>query len=64
MASRVLEVVVSAQSCCSQVLYEDYRMVAVSAPYVAGFLAFREVPFLVEALQRLEQEKPELKPQV
>ncbi|XP_064006832.1 endonuclease V isoform X3 [Pogoniulus pusillus] len=47
-----------------EVLYEDYRMVAVSAPYVAGFLAFREVPFLVEALQRLEQEKPELKPQV
>ncbi|XP_054026836.1 endonuclease V [Dryobates pubescens] len=47
-----------------EVLYEDCRMVAVSAPYVAGFLAFREVPFLVEALQRLEQEKPELKPQV
>ncbi|KFQ09441.1 Endonuclease V, partial [Leptosomus discolor] len=30
-----------------EVLYEDCRMVAVSAPYVAGFLAFREVPFLV-----------------
>ncbi|KAM6245614.1 endonuclease V isoform 2-T2 [Porphyrio hochstetteri] len=39
-------------------------MVAVSTPYVPGFLAFREVPFLVEAVQRLEQEKPELKPQV
>ncbi|XP_068007370.1 endonuclease V isoform X2 [Melanerpes formicivorus] len=59
-----LEVVVSVLSPCSQVLYEDCRMVAVSAPYVAGFLAFREVPFLVEALQRLEQQKPELKPQV
>uniref|UniRef100_A0A8C2UGK7 Endonuclease V n=1 Tax=Coturnix japonica TaxID=93934 RepID=A0A8C2UGK7_COTJA len=47
-----------------EVLYEDYRMVAVSAPYVAGFLAFREVPFLVESVQRLEQEKPELRPQV
>ncbi|KFU85911.1 Endonuclease V, partial [Chaetura pelagica] len=47
-----------------QVLYEDCRMVAVEAPYVAGFLAFREVPFLVEALQRLEQEQPSLKPQV
>ncbi|NWI71325.1 ENDOV Endonuclease, partial [Todus mexicanus] len=47
-----------------EVLYEDCRMVAVSAPYVAGFLAFREVPFLVEAVQRLQQEKPELKPQV
>ncbi|XP_075025436.1 endonuclease V isoform X6 [Calonectris borealis] len=47
-----------------EVLYEDCRMVAVSAPYVAGFLAFREVPFLVEAVQRLQQEEPKLKPQV
>lgn len=51
-------------SCCSQVLYEDCRMVTVSAPYVAGFLAFREVPFLVEAVQRLQQEEPRLRPQV
>ncbi|NXL06658.1 ENDOV Endonuclease, partial [Mesembrinibis cayennensis] len=47
-----------------EVLYEDCRMVAVSAPYVAGFLAFREVPFLVEAVQRLQQKEPRLKPQV
>ncbi|XP_040386478.1 endonuclease V isoform X1 [Cygnus olor] len=47
-----------------EVLYEDCQMVAVSAPYVAGFLAFREVPFLVEAVQRLQQEEPRLKPQV
>ncbi|NWU89931.1 ENDOV Endonuclease, partial [Upupa epops] len=47
-----------------EVLYEDCRLVTVSAPYEAGFLAFREVPFLVEAVQRLQQEKPELEPQV
>ncbi|NXL98672.1 ENDOV Endonuclease, partial [Tyrannus savana] len=47
-----------------QVLYEDCRMVALTAPYVAGFLAFREVPFLVEAVQRLQQEQPRLRPQV
>ncbi|XP_052543559.1 endonuclease V isoform X2 [Tympanuchus pallidicinctus] len=47
-----------------EVLYEDCRMVAVNAPYVAGFLAFREVPFMVEAVQRLQQEQPELRPQV
>ncbi|NXH11876.1 ENDOV Endonuclease, partial [Bucco capensis] len=47
-----------------EVLYADCRMVAVNAPYVAGFLAFREVPFLVEAVQRLQQEEPKLKPQV
>uniref|UniRef100_A0A8C3Y2B8 Endonuclease V n=1 Tax=Catharus ustulatus TaxID=91951 RepID=A0A8C3Y2B8_CATUS len=39
-------------------------MVAVTAPYVAGFLAFREVPVLVEAVQRLQQEEPQLQPQV
>ncbi|NXT70712.1 ENDOV Endonuclease, partial [Chaetops frenatus] len=47
-----------------EVLYQDCRMVAVSAPYVAGFLAFREVPVLVEAVQRLQQEEPHLQPQV
>ncbi|NXG20784.1 ENDOV Endonuclease, partial [Grallaria varia] len=47
-----------------QVLYEDCRMVTVTAPYVAGFLAFREVPFLVDAVQRLQAEEPELSPQV
>ncbi|XP_062447579.1 endonuclease V isoform X3 [Rhea pennata] len=47
-----------------EVLYEDCQMVAVTAPYVAGFLAFREVPFLVEAVQRLQQKELRLKPQV
>ncbi|XP_071430031.1 endonuclease V isoform X2 [Pithys albifrons albifrons] len=47
-----------------EVLYEDCRLVTVTAPYVAGFLAFREVPFLVEAVQRLQQEEPKLRPQV
>ncbi|KAF4797459.1 E3 ubiquitin-protein ligase RNF213 [Turdus rufiventris] len=47
-----------------EVLYQDCRMVAVTAPYVAGFLAFREVPVLVEAVQRLQQEEPQLQPQV
>ncbi|NXK40464.1 ENDOV Endonuclease, partial [Piprites chloris] len=47
-----------------EVLYEDFRMVAITTPYVAGFLAFREVPFLVEAVQRLQQEEPRLRPQV
>ncbi|XP_038013132.1 endonuclease V isoform X2 [Motacilla alba alba] len=47
-----------------EVLYQDCRMVPVTAPYVAGFLAFREVPVLVEAVQRLQQEEPRLQPQV
>ncbi|XP_077380985.1 endonuclease V-like isoform X4 [Festucalex cinctus] len=47
-----------------EVLYEDSQMVTLTAPYMAGFLAFRETPFLLEALQRLEREKPALVPQV
>ncbi|CAG5945200.1 unnamed protein product [Menidia menidia] len=39
-------------------------MVALTAPYVAGFLGFREAPFLLEALQRLEFSQPSLMPQV
>ncbi|XP_072319989.1 endonuclease V-like [Eucyclogobius newberryi] len=47
-----------------KVLYKDSQMVALTAPYIAGFLAFRETPFLLEALKRLKNNKPELMPQV
>lgn len=47
-----------------QLLYEDSQMVTLTAPYIAGFLAFRETPFLLEALQRLRRNRPELLPQV
>ncbi|XP_049899577.1 endonuclease V-like isoform X1 [Epinephelus moara] len=47
-----------------ELLYEDSQMVTLTAPYIAGFLAFRETPFLLEALQRLERNQPELLPQV
>lgn len=45
-------------------VYEDSRMVGLKAPYVSGFLAFREVPFLVELVQRLQEKEPDLMPQV
>lgn len=47
-----------------KVVYEDSRMVGLKAPYVSGFLAFREVPFLVELVQRLQEKEPDLMPQV
>ncbi|RVE76366.1 hypothetical protein OJAV_G00009660 [Oryzias javanicus] len=47
-----------------KVLYRDSQMVTLTAPYVAGFLAFRETPFLLQALQRLQESQPELTPQV
>ncbi|XP_040845758.1 endonuclease V isoform X1 [Ochotona curzoniae] len=47
-----------------QVLYEESRLVSLTAPYVSGFLAFREAPFLVDAVQRLQEKAPDLMPQV
>ncbi|XP_054636355.1 endonuclease V-like isoform X2 [Dunckerocampus dactyliophorus] len=47
-----------------EVLYEDTQMVTLTAPYIAGFLAFRETPFFLDALQRLGMNKPTLVPQV
>lgn len=46
-----------------EVVYEDCRMVSLTAPYVSGYLAFREVPFLVDAVQRLQEKDPQLMPQ-
>ncbi|XP_045425592.1 endonuclease V isoform X4 [Lemur catta] len=47
-----------------KVVYEESRMVSLTAPYVSGFLAFREVPFLVDAVRRLQAKEPGLMPQV
>lgn len=44
-------------------LYEESRLVSLTAPYVSGFLAFREAPFLVDAVQRLQEKAPDLMPQ-
>ncbi|XP_066444052.1 endonuclease V isoform X2 [Eleutherodactylus coqui] len=47
-----------------EVIYEDCQMVTLDAPYVAGYLAFREVPSLVEAVKRLQERDSSLMPQV
>ncbi|KAM7068354.1 endonuclease V [Molossus nigricans] len=47
-----------------EVVYEECRMVSLTAPYLSGFLAFREVPFLVDAVRRLQEKQPSLMPQV
>ncbi|XP_077897616.1 endonuclease V isoform X2 [Ictidomys tridecemlineatus] len=47
-----------------EVVYEESRMVSLTAPYVAGFLAFREVPFLLDLVQRLQEKEPDLMPQI
>ncbi|KAK7144580.1 hypothetical protein R3I94_010869 [Phoxinus phoxinus] len=47
-----------------KLLYEDCKMVTLNAPYVAGFLGFREAPPLLQALEKLKNEQPNLMPQV
>lgn len=38
-------------------------MVKQTSPYVPGFLGFREAGFLVEKIENLRREKPEIMPQ-
>ena len=47
-----------------QVVYEDTSMIKLTAPYIPGYLAFREANFLVDKINRLQSTKPGLIPQV
>ncbi|EDQ90068.1 uncharacterized protein MONBRDRAFT_16520 [Monosiga brevicollis MX1] len=47
-----------------QVLHEESMMVQLTAPYIPGFLAFREVDHLVTLVRRLEASRPDLMPQL
>ena len=47
-----------------EVVYKDTKMVKMSAPYIPGFLAFREARFLVELVDAQKASKPEITPQV
>lgn len=47
-----------------RVVYESYKHVQLTLPYIPGFLAFREVPFLIELLDDLKAKQPELMPQL
>jgi len=47
-----------------KVLYESYKLVKLTKPYIPGFLAFREVNFLVDLVNQLRAQKPALVPQI
>jgi len=47
-----------------EVVYEDYQVVTLDAPYMAGFLAFREVKHEVKLIEKLRNTHPEYLPQV
>ena len=46
------------------VVYSDTRMVELTAPYVPGYLAFREAEPLIQLINSQREIKPELTPQV
>lgn len=47
-----------------EVLHVSSALVEMTEPYIPGFLAFREVGFLVELLESVRQQCPHLTPQV
>ena len=47
-----------------EVVYEQCERIALSAPYIPGYLAFREAPFILRLLARLRSARPDLAPDV
>ncbi|CAG2101671.1 unnamed protein product [Medioppia subpectinata] len=47
-----------------EIVYKNNTFIQLTTRYIAGFLAFREIEFLVNEYQTLRQNKPEFLPQV
>ena len=47
-----------------RVVYQDLQMVQMTAPYIPGFLAFREADCLIELVNKQRRSRPELTPGV
>lgn len=47
-----------------KVVHSEYSAVVIDKPYVAGFLAFREVGPMVGLVEKVRRERPEVEPQV
>ncbi|KAF9133092.1 hypothetical protein BGW39_010626 [Mortierella sp. 14UC] len=47
-----------------KVVYENHAKVKLTLPYIAGYLAFREVQPLLDLISTLRSTRPELEPQV
>ena len=46
------------------ILYEKYKIVTLTEPYIPSFLAFREVKHIEDLLNEMKKNKPEFYPQV
>ncbi|XP_015576478.1 endonuclease V isoform X1 [Ricinus communis] len=47
-----------------QLVYQDYSLVRLRVPYIAGFLAFREVPILLPLIEKMKNSQNPYYPQV
>lgn len=47
-----------------EVVYEDLQMIQLTAPYIPGYLAFRETPDLVRMINKVKKNRPEIEPDV
>ena len=47
-----------------KIVYQKFKIVELTLPYIPGFLAFREVSFLVDLIEELKREDPQLVPQL
>ncbi|XP_057991975.1 uncharacterized protein LOC110668907 isoform X2 [Hevea brasiliensis] len=47
-----------------QIVYQDYSLVRLRVPYIAGFLAFREVPILLPLIEKMKNSQNPYYPQV
>ena len=47
-----------------EIVYKNCKMVQMTEPYIAGFLAFREVDFFVDLINELRSTNVELEPQL
>jgi deoxyinosine 3'endonuclease (endonuclease V) len=47
-----------------KVVYENYKMVQLTQPYIPGFLAFREVDHIINLYDELKNTQPMLLPQI
>ena len=66
-SKNIPNIAVSALVICDKdlkIVYEDYKLVKMTEPYVPGFLAFREVNHLVDLINDLKKNSPQFLPQV
>lgn len=45
-----------------KIVYEDYKLIKLTLPYISGFLGFREMPVYTELLDTVRKIKPEYYP--